>query len=143
MARFKKLEKFTEIKVDMTPMIDVVFNLIIFFMLVNQMVQEERATLELPIANEALEEKTADRNRLIINVHRDGTLEIGGERILWRNLPPLLFEEAEISKNLQGYSERSILIRADKDTPYKYIQKVFQDCAQSNLYKIAIGATIP
>ena len=43
----------TEVEVDMTPMIDLTFLLIIFFIIVNDLTQQELEDLKLPIAQEA------------------------------------------------------------------------------------------
>ena len=127
---------------DMTPMIDVVFNLIIFFMLVTQMVTIERAELELPIADQAKEERTVDTKNLILNVHKDSRVEVAGQIISWAELVKLLYEESRVSANPQGISNRSILIRADIDTPYKTIQQVMLECAKKKIYKVSFSAKI-
>ena len=132
-----------DINFDMTPMIDVVFNLIIFFMLVNQMVQVERAELKLPVASQAQQRREADNERLIINIHKDGRVEIAGRIVEEKELTKLLFHEAKMSQNAQGQVTRTITIRGDIDTPYQHIQKIMVKCASQNIYKISIGAKIP
>ena len=139
MQRSKEL---AEVGVDMTPMIDVVFNLIIFFMLVNQMVQQERAELELPVASQAQEERMADKNRLIINVHKNGRIEVSGRTVEWAELARILLRESRMAKS-GTYSQRSVLIRGDIETPYRHIQKVLVECAQKKIYRISFAAKIP
>jgi biopolymer transport protein ExbD len=132
-----------EVTMDMTPMIDMVFNLLIFFMLVNQMVQEERAELELPVADEAKEEQILDKKRLIINVKKEGSVEIAGRSRTWAELTRILFEESRISRDREGISTRSVLIRGDIETPYRAIQKVMVECARQKIHKISFAAKIP
>lgn len=130
--------------VDMTPMIDCVFQLLIFFMLTNQMVQVERALLELPIADQAKEEKIVDKKKLIINIHREGFVEISGRKVTDAELAKILFQEARESKDEKTQlAERSVLIRSDVDTAYKHIQKILIECAQQKIYKISFAAKIP
>jgi biopolymer transport protein ExbD len=53
----------------MTPMIDIVFNLVIFFLIVTDLTQKELENLVLPNAQKAKEDKAAeDEERVIINL---------------------------------------------------------------------------
>ena len=47
----------TEMDMDMTPMIDVVFLLIIFFMIITDLTQQDLEDLELPMAMHAVADK--------------------------------------------------------------------------------------
>jgi len=138
-----KSRDLAEISIDMTPMIDVVFNLIIFFMLVNQMVQMERAQLELPIADQAKEEQVVDQKRLIINVHKNGNIEVAAKIVNWTELTTLLFQEARLSRDSEHNSTRAVTIRGDIEAPYKVIQKVMVECARQRIFKLSFAAKIP
>jgi len=66
------------VAVDMTPMIDIVFQLLIFFLVTAQMAQQTRAQLDLPIEKgEELPE--GDRAGLTINVLADGSIVVNDE----------------------------------------------------------------
>lgn len=143
MAKRSKRDNMADISIDMTPMIDVVFNLIIFFMLVNQMVQLERAELELPAADEAKEEKVVDQKRLIINIHKNGQIEVAGRMKNWGELVRILLQESSISRDNEDNSSRSVIIRGDIEAPYKVIQKVMVECATQRIYKLSFAARIP
>lgn len=143
MAKQSKLDQLAQVDLDMTPMIDVIFNLLIFFMLVNRMVQDERAELAIPIAQEAKEVKIQDVNRLIINIEKDGKINIGGEIIPKENLVARIAKEAKAAPQEQGLSTRRVLVRGDVNSPYKYIQNVLWICAQNKIYKVSFAARIP
>lgn len=140
--RKSRLDDLEDVEIDMTPMIDVVFNLIIFFMLVNQMVQVERAQIELPDANQAVEEKVQDPHRLIINVYKDNSIEISGRKVPWKEMAEILYKESRLYKNSEGLPDLSVLIRGDILTPYETIQKVMVECANQRIYKISFGAKV-
>ena len=146
MPRGSKADEIAYAEIDMTPMIDVVFNLIIFFMLVNQMVQTERAKLELPVAEQAKADKNTDKQRLIINVHKlqddvkNTRLEVAGRRVTWAELAKILTNEASKSRDESGASNRSVLIRGDVETQYQYIQRVMRECAHQRIYKLSFAA---
>ena len=68
MAKVKHKVDGKEVELNMTPMIDVVFNLIIFFMIVTDMTQKELEQLTLPNSSEAMEDDG-----------QEGDPEIGGQ----------------------------------------------------------------
>ena len=72
----------TDMEMDMTPMIDVVFLLIIFFMIITDLSQQELEELELPNATVAVEDKPdPESNRPILNILQDGTVIVKREVI--------------------------------------------------------------
>ena len=79
-ATKKILEK--EDEMNMTPMIDIVFNLLIFFMVVSDLTQQELANLTLPLAHTAVEDKDNDEDdRIILNIDDKGQLLYKGKAI--------------------------------------------------------------
>lgn len=141
----KKSMELPEASIDMTPMIDVVFNLLIFFMLVNQMVSIERAELALPLADQAQEESDveASKTQLIINIHKTGKYEIAGEMKDKDTLEPAIRNEVNaVGKEKDGASKLKVLIRADRDLTFEYIRAVLSICAKYNVFQISFGATI-
>lgn len=128
--------------IDMTPMIDVVFQLLIFFMLVNQMVQLERAQLDLPVADQAITDAAAlgDSRQLVINIHKNGDLEVSTKKVGWEELVVILDKESNISRDAENNSSRVVSIRADYEAPYKTIQKALLECAKKRIYRISFEA---
>lgn len=53
---------------NMTPMIDIVFQLIVFLMLATDIAQTDIARVQLPLASEAVDDKEPPKNRLMVNV---------------------------------------------------------------------------
>jgi biopolymer transport protein ExbD len=140
------------VKLDMTPMIDVVFQLIIFFMLVTDMTQQDLAELVLPVAQMAAKDES-EEGRMVINVLKDGEIEI--KRVKFPTLDDatavqalrsyLAREVALGTKEPDGTSERALLIRADQHTEFKHIQKVMRICGENGIrvYKIHLAAAQP
>ena len=138
------------VKMDQTPMIDIVFQLIIFFMLVTDMSQQDLAELKLPYAREAAKDELM-KGRLTFNVLKDGEIEIkrsrkgtmddAGTQNEVRGY--LVREVAKGKLEPDGTSERAILIRADRDTEFKHIQKILRVCGETGIriYKIHLGAS--
>jgi biopolymer transport protein ExbD len=138
------------VKMDMTPMIDVVFQLIIFFMLVTDMSQQDLAELKLPYAQTAQKDELM-KGRLTLNVQRDGEIVIKRDRkgtMDDANTQTWVrgFLQREVQKGKlepDGTSERAILIRADKTTEFKHVQKILRVCGETGIriYKIHLGAS--
>lgn len=66
--------------VDMTPMIDIVFQLLIFFLTTAQLAQFSRAELDLP-QEEGEQTEAVEEAGIIVNLLADGTIQIAGERL--------------------------------------------------------------
>src|SRR3954462_5209335 len=81
----------TEVGFNMTPMIDVVFQLIIFFLLSSHLAkQEKELPLPLPAAASGRVEAADNRPRLTVNVLADGTLLVANRAVTPDDLPMLL-----------------------------------------------------
>ena len=134
---------------DMTPMIDVVFQLIIFFMLVTDLTQQDLADLTLPVAQMAAEDETEEGQKTI-NIQKSGNIII--KRVSYSNLDDpntiiamrtYLANELAKGKNEEdGTSERALLIRADENTEFKYIQRIMEICGKQGIqiWKLELGA---
>lgn len=142
MAGRLKVENNTDIEMDMTPIIDVVFNLVIFFMLTANMAQTQIEALILPTANEADTKKKGDPNRLIINITKKGEVKVSGQLMNDNKLVPLLKAEADQERDPSNpkLSNKAVLVRADQDTVYDDVQKVMQLCTQVGIWKLEFAA---
>ena len=78
--KLNKTQPSKESEMDMTPMIDIVFQLIIFFMLITDMSQKELETLILPVAITASPD-TPDPTEIrpVVNIVSDGSIYVMGE----------------------------------------------------------------
>jgi biopolymer transport protein ExbD len=136
-----------EMEPNMTPMIDVVFQLIIFFMLVTEMSQADLEVMELPEADMAAPDKQPEKDRMVINVNSDGEIKIRGRKFGPKKLRDWLKREASIARDPKDkrLCTRALLIRADQDAQYKYIQHIMQECVQPGIgiWKVLLAAKEP
>jgi biopolymer transport protein ExbD len=149
-----------EIKMDMTPMIDCVFQLILFFMLITDMTQKELEELVLPPAKAAIEDKPIPGVvRPIVNIIADGRILVkrellfdpendDGYKALSEYLSDMAFKmpkEPFDKENPAGpkVPANPLLIRADQSTPFHYIQKVMEICGRKGIqiWKVELAAT--
>lgn len=122
----------TEASINMTPMIDVVFQLIIFFLVTSHFArQEAHLPLPLPAADSAALPKEDDKPRLVINVTADGTLLFSGRSLTPPDLQTRLSERiAELGKDVE------VRIRADRSVPYRHIEPVLLACARAGIWNV-------
>jgi biopolymer transport protein ExbD len=144
------------IEMDMTPMIDVVFQLIIFFVLITDMTQSELEELKLPVAKNAVQDKPDPSIvRPVLNILPDGTM-IQKKRELYNpekgdltEVERYLADQArlmpqELDKALGvKLPDNPLLIRADKNTEFKNIQKVMEICGKKGIqiWKLQLAAS--
>jgi biopolymer transport protein ExbD len=125
-----------EVGFNMTPMIDVVFQLIIFFLLSSHLSQSENNwPLPLPKASSGEEEKPdPNQPRLTLNVLADGTILLGGSPVSRVDLPVRLKERVQ-----QLGSDVEVRIRGDRGVSYKHLEPVMLACTQAGIWRIAIA----
>jgi biopolymer transport protein ExbD len=139
-----------EMRMNMTPMIDVVFNLIIFFMIVTDLTQQELEDLVLPKADMAQKDENPPEKRMIININRKGEYIVKRKNrgvvddCLDQIRNQLSFMVQFFDREDDGCSKQPILIRADLHTEFKYIQKVMQLCGEEGIkiYKIELACSV-
>lgn len=114
--------------INMTPMIDVVFLLIIFFLVSSHLAkQEHHIKLDLPSARSGIDE--IDRvETVVVNVLADGTWQIAG-RVIGEE-----YLQEYISKKVQASSEPIRLkIRTDKVVQYRFLSPILKQAAQAGI----------
>ena len=106
--RRRKSRRFADI--DVTPLIDVLFMLIIFFVLTATFIQG-KLDIDLPSGESSASDM---KSALTLTVERDGTIFWDGVKV----------SEEELTVLARGVREREILIAGDKNTPYGRVAEV-------------------
>ena len=128
-----------QLPLDMTPMIDIVFQLLIFFLVTAQLSQYSRADLDLP--QEAGEKTDAAAEAgLIINVLADGTFEIASAEVSIEEIRSLAIDLARESE-MKGDTARP-LVRADRNAPTASLNKILSTLQKAGIPAVRI-ATAP
>lgn len=130
-----------EIGFNMTPMIDVVFLLIIFFLVSSHLArQETQLALDLPDATTGEIAKEDDTRRIVINIlagdDGKGGVRIGGQSVQGDALTKLIqFESDEHGGQIE------VRLRCDKQVPYRLVAPVMLACAKANVWKVTFAVT--
>ena len=139
---------------NMTPMIDVVFQLIIFLMLANDMSRKEIEDLELPEAMHASEDKgEKEKYRVIVNLLKSDvpgappTLKVKGQEMTITEFQQFIKPDADRNREPEQphASELYILLRADRKSRWQDVQWVMQSLADPGLkvYKLQFATHNP
>lgn len=114
----------------MTPMIDMVFLLLVFFMTVSTLARaDKQVKLDLPESSQSdVPEDLSDRGT--ISLDGDGNIYLGARSVGIETM------QEEIKTALSSNPELRIHVRADQATPYGEIKKVLRACAEVGAYEV-------
>jgi len=121
---------------NMTPMIDVVFLLIIFFLVSSNMAREEtQMELELPDASTSHRREEDDsRRRIVVNVPAEGRVLVGTREIHPAELTELLrFEQSKDPEPVK------VRIRTNADVPYRAIEPLLVAAANAGVWDVSFA----
>ena len=132
-------------KMDMSPMIDMVFLLLIFFMVASRMVTVRvDPAIKPPVANESVKPKSV-KGRIVFNIYAK---ETGGESKYTTSDGSKTVTLEEITQRVEKFAdsmeasgtEASLLLRAHKDAEVSDIKKVAKAAAEGGINKVIFGA---
>lgn len=124
-------------RIDISPLIDVVFQLLLFYAVTTQFVTPERLKLQLPEARTAEAAKTTRPEEAEVLVTSSGEILVANRVVSEDRL------EAEMRALLKGQPERSITIRGDKGAPYGTVMKVLDAARLAGAQHINLVAAKP
>ena len=111
-----------ELSLELTPLIDMVFLLLIFFLVATTFHQEEREMqIALPVATSS-GPISALLQELVINVDEEGHIILGGRRMEPQALRSMITEAVELNP------QQKVTVRGDRRTAYANIVTVLDIC---------------
>tara|TARA_B100001027_G_scaffold216680_1_gene193803 strand:+ start:3772 stop:4185 length:414 start_codon:yes stop_codon:yes gene_type:complete len=130
--KFKK-KKSPDISLEITPLVDVIFLLLIFFVLSTQFIDLKTMSIDLP----SLDKKTMSNlpeNRVKIEISKEGEVLINNTTISEFSLKSLNEELSLIPSNV-----KTAIISADSDTRYQYIVTIMESLNSNGFKNIQIN----
>lgn len=116
-----------DVALDMTPMIDIVFNLLIFFLIASNFYQEDRQLpVALPFASSG-ESISSMLRELIVNVDAEGNVFLGTRPADSSELDRTI--RAAVSTNAQ----QKVTVRGDRRTAYSNVVRVLDICKSAGI----------
>ncbi len=127
---FPRIHQEEESNIDITPMIDVVFIMLIFFIVTASFVKESGIDVNRPEASTAA---TKERANILIAISANDEIWIDKRRIDARSIRAVI--ERMHAQNPQG----SVVIQADKRSTNDKLVKVMDAAREAGVYNIAIA----
>ena len=124
-------------ELQLAPMIDVVFLLLIFFIVSWNFARfEVDPDVKVPDV-ETSEQTSRVPGEIIINVTGDGKVKISNELMT----PDSLY--TKLSSLASRYPDQPVILRGDKSVPFKHVMTVLDTCQKSGIWNVAFAAEQP
>lgn len=135
--RIRDINTEEDIQINMTPMIDMVFLLLIFFLAAASFAKNERqVNIQLPTSagSKALSQPS---KQLVINIMQDGAIDVASKQ----------YDRAQFSaflaERLRDDPQGEILIRADGGSRHRDFAEVVRLCRDLGVANLKIGYVVP
>ena len=122
--------------INLTPMLDVVFNLIVFFMVGTKFVDMDRSIeVDVPKVSQA-GPLTAAPSRRVLSVTRDGTTALDGRVMSLDEVT------RELAAARSEYPELAVLVKGDGEGRFQSVADALSACTQAGIADTAICVQI-
>jgi biopolymer transport protein ExbD len=116
-------------QMNMTPLIDIVFLLLIFFLLTTHFIEEDGIGVRLP---EADSRRNAEQHAVVVSMTRQGLLFLNGKRLTQRDLETRLHEALKDS-------DGAVVIRADREATLQAAVFIMEAAKQAGADRIVVA----
>lgn len=130
--RIPTQKRTNSIRFNVTPLIDIVFLLIIFFLVSTHFVRSETSvSIQLPQAGSSQDDEQERLKRLVVTIDAEQNYLVGTRAIDMPEIERLIFDGAE-----QSQSEFHVRIRGDRSVPYRLVEPIMIACARAGVSKV-------
>jgi len=131
--RIRDVDRIDEPEFSMAPLIDIVFQMLIFFMVATTYNRQEKdLSIELPFAQTAQEPADAPEE-IVIDVARDGRVSIAGRAVERDSLVGALVETSH------QRAEIPVTVRGDRLVHHEDVVAVLDACGLAGLSNVSVG----
>jgi len=127
-----------EVEVNLTPLIDVVFLLLIFFMVTTTFDRDAKIKIDLPTTTNAVAESQKDTLELLID--NQGKYFIDGKEVL-NNKPETLFRAMSMALDGWGGKNPALVISADASSNYQSVVTAMDIAGRLGLTNFSMATT--
>ena len=135
--KFRRSREDEDVSINLTPLIDVVFLLLIFFMVTTTFTQESQLEVELPQIQS--EQGVVDDQRVDVVIDAGGNIEINGEMLINTQSDTL---RRALDTVLDAGSDQVVVITTDRATPSQSLLNVMDVVGQLGHSRIAFSAQV-
>jgi len=136
-VQFRRQKKEDD-NVNLTPLIDVVFLLLIFFMVSTTFTKETHLSLDLPESDG--EPMLEQKQQIEILINADGSYAINGKSVVNTTLTTL---KGAIEKTAEGDTSLPMVITADAKTPHQAVVRAMDAAGQLGFVHLSITTKNP
>ncbi len=135
---FRKQHSIEPSPMQLAPLVDVLFLLVIFFAVTFQYAKEEQVMdVSVPAADEGKEKESRNVGEIIINIKKEGEIIVNGQPF---NTDELLVK----LKNIVAlYKDQAVILRGDETTNYQHVIRVLDTCQKAGIWNIAFATRRP
>lgn len=120
--------------INLTPMIDVILTLLVFFMTATKFYDADENQLEVKVPQVAAAPPlTQPPDDLVINVNESGEIIVGGDVLTLDQLKTRLAEAKE------NYPDQAVTVRADGRTMHQNVADVLSSCYAAGISKTVLA----
>tara|TARA_B100000029_G_scaffold378211_1_gene372929 strand:+ start:389 stop:811 length:423 start_codon:yes stop_codon:yes gene_type:complete len=123
----------TDVEINLTPLIDVVFLLLIFFMVSTTFIKETHLSIDLPEA--LVDPAWVAKEQIEVSITKQGNMAVNGIALINEKHDTLKSALEEVSA---GNNATSLIITADAATPHRFVVMAMDVAGQLGFIKLSI-----
>jgi biopolymer transport protein ExbD len=127
-----------ELNVNLTPLIDVVFLLLIFFMVSTTFTRETQLSVDLPEATGLVRDEVEKQVEILID--EDGNYRVNGRALVDRSMRTL---QAAVYKVSEGDTTLPLVISADAQAAHESVVRAMDAAGQMGFSRLSIATVQP
>ncbi len=135
--KFRRLHR-EEVGINLTPLIDVVFLLLIFFMVSTTFTRETQLSIDLPEASGSARETSEQQVEILVD--EGGNYRVNGQGLVDNRMRTL---QAAIYKISAGDTTLPMVITADADAAHQYVVRAMDAAGQMGFVHLSITTRQP
>ncbi len=135
---FRKQHSIEPTPMQLAPLVDVLFLLVIFFAVTSQYAKNEQVMdISVPAADEGKNKESRNVGEIIINIKTEGEIVVNGQELT----------EEELLSKLKNivviYKDQAVILRGDEVVDYKHVIRVLNTCQKAGIWNIAFATRKP
>ncbi len=136
--KFRNVSKIEPIPLQLAPLIDVLLLLLLFFIItMNLSKQETEIEISVPAADEGKVNSNRDVGEIVVNVKKDGSITVEGEKLTEEQLLAKLKLIASVHK------DQAVILRGDEESKHKDNVAVLNVCQKAGIWNISFATREP
>lgn len=136
--RFRQFREIQPIPLQLAPMIDVLFLLLIFFIITwNSARRETEIEISVPAADAGNDTRRKSIGEIVVNVRKGGEIVVEGEKLTVEQLL------AKLELIAQVYKDQAVILRGDEKSEYQKVMNVLNTCQKAGIWNVSFATRPP